>query len=1073
MTMVSLLCYIILLGQQWIAFVMGESEGQLGSVGQHQQHPRVGNKAGRTHTDDLRVHIVPHSHDDSGWLKTFLQYYWGDEQHIQAAGVQYILDSVVDALMQDDRRRFSYAEMSFFMTWWKQQDEGKKEIVRELVRQGRLDFVNGGFVQHDEAASHYVAMIDQTTRGHRFLKDEFGFVPRIGWQIDPFGHSSTQAGLLGSVLGFDAMFFGRADWEDMEARKKSKSLEFIWQGSGGYPKDCKNDKDGLFVGNFASGNYGPPRGFNFELGISDTPIQDDPSLRGYNVPQKVSDFIKRCEDLSAVTRGSDIMFTMGSDFHYSSAASWFKNLDKLIDAVNEHSRKNGNSTNRRISVFYSTPLDYVKAKASYDSAWPVKVDDFFPYSDAEEAFWTGYFTSRPTSKRYIRQATSFLQAARQLETFLDFNGDGYCDSDHSKCENVRGTDLLEEAVSLCQHHDSITGTEKQAVADDYHLWIYEGLLQSQKVVSKAFESLMQGSHFGKGHALPPFEFCNLLNVSICEATAKISSDIEDGSIMVTVYNPTSFTRKIPIFVPISLSKAESWQVIGPDGAKVSSDVVEFSKNTKKLQKYYYGGEKPDIVADANVVFLASVEGLGFSVFEIQPDWDVEFTLPPSNEKFSISNEYLTVNFDARSGHVDSIVQDGISTPFSCDLFWYNSSDGLHSDINRGQSSGAYIFRPNGKTPLLPADRPVKLDIQHGDVVSEARLVFNSWGSLVLRIYAGKRYLEVEWTIGPLPDDDIGREVVVVYGTSSKIQSDGSLWTDANGRSMVRRVRNKRLSWNSAFATLDAGNYYPMTSAAYVKDDDMVFSLITDRSQGVASFNDGEMEVMLHRRTVVDDRRGVEEPLNEEQCVDTRCVGLLAVGKHLIQLSTPDSAMVQRRLLQQEMVDDPLITFSKSPSNENDKNLVRSHSFLPKDAQMNFPLHVLTINTLNRGKDENVVLLRIAHQMDAPEGSVEAFIGTSSLVNLVKNFGCDLIDTREVSLSTNQKIDDVNRLDFIQGDPIGMVNCSTFFGEVPFIARQSRVKRQTRWQSFSTMKDISLEPMQIRTFELRCAHVARH
>ena len=150
--MVSLLCYIILLGQQWIAFVMGESEGQLGSVGQHQQHPRVDNKAGRTHTDDLRVHIVPHSHDDSGWLKTFLQYYWGDEQHIQAAGVQYIMDSVVDALMQDDRRRFSYAEMSFFMTWWKQQDEGKKEIVRELVRQGRLDFVNGGFVQHDEAA---------------------------------------------------------------------------------------------------------------------------------------------------------------------------------------------------------------------------------------------------------------------------------------------------------------------------------------------------------------------------------------------------------------------------------------------------------------------------------------------------------------------------------------------------------------------------------------------------------------------------------------------------------------------------------------------------------------------------------------------------------------------------------------------------------------------------------------------------------------------------------------------------------------------------------------------------------
>ena len=68
-------------------------------------------------------------------------------------------------------------------------------------------------MQNDEAAAHYVAMIDQMTVGHQFLNRTFGLAPRIGWQVDPFGHSSTQASLLTGALGFDALYFGRADYQ--------------------------------------------------------------------------------------------------------------------------------------------------------------------------------------------------------------------------------------------------------------------------------------------------------------------------------------------------------------------------------------------------------------------------------------------------------------------------------------------------------------------------------------------------------------------------------------------------------------------------------------------------------------------------------------------------------------------------------------------------------------------------------------------------------------------------------------------------------------------------------------------
>lgn len=55
---------------------------------------------------------------------------------------------------------------------------------------------------HDEAAPHYIDMIDQTTLGHQFIKEEFNMTPRIGWQIDPFGHSAVQAYLLGAEVCF-------------------------------------------------------------------------------------------------------------------------------------------------------------------------------------------------------------------------------------------------------------------------------------------------------------------------------------------------------------------------------------------------------------------------------------------------------------------------------------------------------------------------------------------------------------------------------------------------------------------------------------------------------------------------------------------------------------------------------------------------------------------------------------------------------------------------------------------------------------------------------------------------------
>jgi hypothetical protein len=41
------------------------------------------NTTARRDPSKLNVHLIPHTHDDAGWLKTFDQYFWGTRQDIQ------------------------------------------------------------------------------------------------------------------------------------------------------------------------------------------------------------------------------------------------------------------------------------------------------------------------------------------------------------------------------------------------------------------------------------------------------------------------------------------------------------------------------------------------------------------------------------------------------------------------------------------------------------------------------------------------------------------------------------------------------------------------------------------------------------------------------------------------------------------------------------------------------------------------------------------------------------------------------------------------------------------------------
>ena len=134
---------------------------------------------------------------------------------VRRAGVNYILDTVIQALKEDPDKKFSYSEIAFFTRWWDEQTEDRKEEVRALVKNGQLQFVGGGWSQEDEACTNYEGIITNMQRGHGFLKSEFNYTVRTAWQIDAYGHSRSHTYLM-SKMGLENLFFARMDYRDKE-----------------------------------------------------------------------------------------------------------------------------------------------------------------------------------------------------------------------------------------------------------------------------------------------------------------------------------------------------------------------------------------------------------------------------------------------------------------------------------------------------------------------------------------------------------------------------------------------------------------------------------------------------------------------------------------------------------------------------------------------------------------------------------------------------------------------------------------------------------------------------------------
>jgi hypothetical protein len=633
----------------------------------------------------LNIHVIAHTHDDVGWLKTVDQYYIGSNSSIQVANVQLILDTVTDVLASDPQKKFIYVEMAFFWRWWNEQTEEKKQQVRKLFNEGRLEFINGGWCMNDEATAFYTDIIDQMTLGHLFLSSLFGSkaVPTVAWHIDTFGHSSSQARIF-AQMGFDGLFFARIDYQDYFHRWRTKNLELVWRGS---PKSLGATTD-LFTHSMFGTSYCFFDGFNFEWG--DPPIQDDPRLFDVNVQERADTFIRVIRNRAAVYRTNEVLIPFGCDFQYINAQIMYKNMDKLMKYINSHPER------YNAYMFYSTPSIYVRAVHSYNLTWSLKKDDFLPYADGPHAFWTGFFTSRAGFKGYVRKMSALLHSAEVLYST--------CGLPHhllnvSKIEANLFT--LAEAMGIAQHHDAVTGTAKQHVDFDYLKRLSIGQFNSLDAMKEILGTLMSNSPTTD---VPNLAYCPLMNMSICPATTALSHYV---IVPVVVYNPLAWPRESFLSIPVPNGQ---FQIIDRQGKVVSSQLYT------------------SVDGNNTVVFKATVPALGYNTYFISKTSVVDPSQRSTVETFApgfvpedttLDNGRLVLTFSS-NGLLTNIKSADFrqSMPVQQNLAWYRSNVG---DKVSSRYSGPYVFRPVGNaTDILS---PLRISIVRGALFQEVQTYY--------------------------------------------------------------------------------------------------------------------------------------------------------------------------------------------------------------------------------------------------------------------------------------------------------------------------------------------------------------
>jgi len=792
-------------------------------------------------TSQFNIHIIPHSHMDPGW-GWVIETYYRDR-------VRYIYTSVYNSLLLDKKRTFVVCEIIFFRMWYEEQSNEIKLNFKKLVENKQIEFVGGGYVQSDEATTRYNEMLFNIRLGNQFILKEFNVKPIVGWQLDPFGHSSSMAYIY-SILNYKYVVLDRIDFQLLQEKINKVNLEFIYK-----PFDNLLNKQILY--HVTPHHYGNPIcGFC----VTEKNIKDN---------QKTNDYLKPIcdeliDELQAAYKNSNtsnIMHLFGGDFKYKQSKYSYEAMDLVFNYINSNNYK---INNQSVKIFYSTPTKYFESLENDDiktnklKLYIEKKHDLFPLASDKYCLWTGYFTTRPYLKGIIETTSNVLFSSSVIfSKFLLIN-------------NYYKNNLynLKWVSTLNLHHDAITGTSNNGVSADF-------IKKCNNNIKDTLNNMVEG--FNNVNQIKFDEIC-IANHKVnfgCDFSFYVNQ--KDKNIYLSIINPM-ISGKVLIVIEMKNTENEI-NVRNIDSDFYCINNSKFGYEKKCFLSFFYNFNSAYLVFP--IVLNLMTESSKISK-------------PLGKEKMTLmKNEQMVklLEFDPNNISFNLIMKNNQNYFFSLThALYYGFAKGQQSDIrdSSGNNDGLYIFAPKNYEP-----EEIKFDLANsyyyiGKISISLILRFENLSFMIITIFKYPFFFKIDSIIDPITSKNNKNYVLHLQSnlnnTINQINKN-EFWTDSNSMKMIRRIKDFNYHNISNYQIYEkvANNFYPISKVISIREkkvrdynensyeglsiNDKILSIYVDRPESGGALKNGEIMLLIQRNSLYDDNKGIGCPNYETESTE--------------------------------------------------------------------------------------------------------------------------------------------------------------------------------------------------------------